>query len=200
MPTGLRQIIALSVLLLSACSTRPTHEPATVDPYSLWQQHQQQLSQLQHWSLKGRISLATDNQASSASVHWQQQSDRYFLRILGPFGQQRITVEGSAVGVTLTDAQGRVMSANNAEELLWRQSGWRLPLQDLQYWILGVPANAQQQFNLNADGQLSSLHSQSWRIDYTRYRQVGEYWLPDKLQLHNPQLRIKLAISEWSVP
>lgn len=201
-PCGLLALAAL--LLLQGCAPSPVRiEPG--DPGLAWEQRRQQLEKIDTWRLKARIGIVAENDSGSASLFWEQHGDEYSLKIVGPFGRGSLIVEGSSGNVTMRTAEGETVAAVSPEELIWRQTGWIIPVSDLQYWILGLPANThpREDYQLDAYGRIAQLDAGQWKVDYLRYQSAEPETgveLPDKIRLQNPRLSIKLAISEWILP
>lgn len=192
-----------ALLLLQGCAPAPVKvEPD--DPTLVWEQRRHKLEKIDSWRLKGRIGIVAENDSGSASLFWEQHGENYSLKIVGPFGRGSLIVEGSQGGVTMRTGEGEIYTAQSPEELIWRHTGWFIPVRDLQYWVLGLPAEARspEDYQLDARGRLIRLDSGSWTVDYFGYQSVGKnagVELPDKLRLDNPQLSIKLAITEWTL-
>ena len=54
--------------------------------------------------------------------------------------------------------------------------------------------------SLDEAGRLRDLKQDGWHVSYERYQVEGNYQLPGKMTLENPQLKVKLVISDWVVP
>src|SRR5690606_22265197 len=128
----------LLVALLSACAT------SRVPPQSaerLWEQRRPVLAELRSWQFKARIGIVTEDDSGSASLRWQQRGNEYSLKITAPFGRGLLAIEGSDAGVIMRDGDGRTASAASPEALIWQQTGWYIPVSELRYWIVGLPAD-----------------------------------------------------------
>jgi outer membrane lipoprotein LolB len=187
------------VLLLSACATQaPLRVPADA---GVWKAHQEAVSALHDWQAYGRIAVRTDEDGWSAGFDWKQTGDDYLIRLRGPFGQGAMELEGNTHGVWLKRAGRPAVFSIHPERLLEQESGWRLPITGLEYWLRGLPdqgSDAQPQ--LDADGRLASLQQSGWQIDYRRYQDVGQYTLPTRLELQRDGLRVKVLVDNWELP
>lgn len=195
--------VLAAVLLLQGCAPAPVKE-VPGDPALAWEQRRHKLEHIDNWQLKARIGIVAENDSGSASLFWEQHGEHYSLKIVGPFGRGSLVVEGSRGAVTMRTGEGEIYTAQSPEELIWRHTGWYIPVSDLQYWVLGLPAEAHSRddYQLDAHGRLARLDAGQWKVDYFRYQPVGTeagVELPDKLRLENPRLSIKLAISEWTL-
>jgi outer membrane lipoprotein LolB len=76
--------------------------------------------------------------------------------------------------------------------------GWRLPLDGLRYWVLGVAAPGSAATpQRDADQHLVRLTQQGWRIDYLGYKRVDGTDLPGKIFLQRDEVEVKLVIDAW---
>ncbi len=213
------------VLLLQAC-TGHIHKVKAPAEFATqlsaverhWLQHSQAVRDLADWHLKGRMGIITDNDSGAVSLNWQQQADAYAIRVTAAFGRVHIMIEGDKDGVSFRNKTQEALSASSPEELIWLQTGWYIPVSDLQYWVLGLPAaptllDAQLQraqdngapilpdnVQLDTAGYLSEVRSKGWHVQYLSYRFVDELqlMLPRKMLLSNGELQIKIAIKDWS--
>jgi len=186
-------------VLLNACATRP---PVTGPaPESAWLQHRASLEALSDWQARGRVAIRRDDDGWNAGFDWQQSGDSYRIRLRGPFGQGGIELHGDRAGVWLQRENEAPVYARSVDRLLQDETGWRLPVQGLRDWLLGLPV-AEQSSVLDWDGQgrLHSLQQDGWSIDYRRYRGVGEQQLPEKLQLQRDQVQVRVVVDEWQLP
>ena len=94
---------------------------------------------IQHWELRGRLAVRADERGGQASLTWKRDAARHSIRLNGPLGRGVVRVTQDETGAQLQDAEQRVFHAADAEELLYRYTGWRLPLTNLNYWVRGVP-------------------------------------------------------------
>ncbi len=183
----------LLVLFLSGCATLP---PATTPPPCPAPPCVR--ATVPDWKLQGRISLIQGEQGWHAGLAWENHADRFRLQVSGPLGQGALQLTGTAQGVTLVDANGKVYVAADAESLLQQVSGWQLPVSGLRYWVRGLPdPDARFEQTLDGQGRVQQLNQSGWNIRYQRFMQVdGAEW-PSKLTLERDDLVLKLVIDQW---
>ncbi|TCK19217.1 outer membrane lipoprotein LolB [Thiogranum longum] len=186
------------LLLLSACATQaPLHQPA--DSGS-WEAHKASVAALRDWQVRGRLAVRTDEEGWSAAFDWKQDDDNYRIRLRGPFGQGAIELEGGDTGVWLKRAGRPAEFSTRPEILLEQQSGWRLPVAGLDYWLRGLPdREGDARTRLDAAGRLASLQQHGWQIEYRDYRDYGGYALPARLDLQRDGVHVKLLVDEWEL-
>ena len=187
------------LMLLQSCGTTAPRLSAQ-DVELRWQQRQQQLSVLPNWRLRGRIGFISERESGSGSLYWEQKGEQYQLRVVAPLGRGSINISGDAAGVQFETDKGEQQYAGDVEQLIWERTGWMIPVQRLRYWVLGLPSDIKdEQYQLDEAGRLASVRSDQWQVQYLRYRNVENLELPAKIIVQGPDLKIKVAVSEWYI-
>ena len=186
----------LLLLCISGCATTPALQ-APVDPVR-YQAHLEKLQAMMAFQLSGRIGVRYDNEGFSGAIRWQHTALEDNILILSPLGQGVARIVRDKAGVTLTTSQQEIYHDIDAESLTQAVLGWRLPLQQLQYWVLGRDAPAlPAQKQWNGDNQLSQLQQGDWQITYSDYQEVRNMALPGKIIIHHQRAEIKLIVNRW---
>ncbi len=183
----------LLILLLSGCASVPPALPPDMDAVLPGDR-----AGITHWQLRGRVSLTRGEQGWHAGLDWQMQDDSYRLQVSGPLGQGAFLLSGNSDAVTLTDSDGNVYAAADAESLLEQATGWQLPVGGLRYWVRGIAApRGTVEVTRDEQGSVRQLVQSGWTITYQRYRDVaGSSW-PAKIRLEREDLVVKLVIDQW---
>ena len=137
-----------------ACAARP------------WEQR---LSDLQHsstWQLDGRAAVALGQQGWQASLDWRQRGEASEVHLAGPFGAGALVLKMTPAGLSLNGAPPSDAVMAQLQDRL----GFELPLDNLRYWLLGIP-DPSSAFELTRNEQDRALHltQAGWSIDYDRY-------------------------------
>src|SRR5690554_1612239 len=192
-----------AALLLSHCALLPG--PAPSAPINQ-QAHEQRLRAIKHWQLQAKVGLRSATQNGSARLNWQQAPGDFKISLSGPLGQGRVELTGNANGVVLTQPDSPTLHAASAEQLLYQQTGWNLPVSLLTDWLLGLPALALPVDDLtrNKNGLLSDLSQAGWQLKYSDYRSVKTVFLPSKIiatrTLEDQQsVRLVIAVYDWHI-
>jgi len=186
--------------VLSGCSHAPliTDEKKAIN-LNLYTQHLKKISTIQQFTLKGRIGLQHTGKGFSGQIEWQHQINRDLLTLYSPFGSQIAIIEKTPQQVTMIDAKGNRLSADDLENLTQKALGWSIPLEGLMDWSLGRPSVATiQQISWDEHGLLRRLSQEDWHIDYQSYVETQSYILPNRLTLRRENLYLKLIIENWS--
>jgi len=188
------------LLLLGTVACTPPPKPS-LTPAQSWPQRQVRLQSLQQWHITGRLAVSAEEEGWQASLDWQQNQQHYLLRILAPLGMGGVHLKGGADGVTLTFDSGQPpLHAARAEDLLQAMFGWSIPVDQLRYWLVGMPApDTQASIQLDQANRLLEMQVDNWQVSYQRYGTYKGYQLPEKLTLKRPGYRLRLVIQEWQI-
>ncbi len=189
------RIVPLLFLLLAGCAATPV-APPVADPQQAWVDHQRRLAGVAAWQLGGRIAIRTEDEGWQAGIDWQQQEQAYLIQLTGPLGQGSLRLEGDGRLVTLSSGDDTLVD-EDAETLLYRQMGWRVPVAALRYWALGLPAPGAAEQELNPQGMLARLHQAGWNIEFRDYTRRGELTLPGRLFISNHSAQVRLVVDRW---
>jgi len=203
-----RAALALALTLLAgACATIP-ERPPVADPDAAWSARRRQLETRAHWALQGRVALRARDEGWQASLVWKRNADRHEIDLSGPLGGGRLRLSQDRNGAQLRDSSSKVVHAADAEQLLLQVTGWRLPFDGLNYWVLGLPApGAVGAPDLDVWGRLKTLHQSGWDIEFLGYEPFDGAELPSKLFIRREQpagvggetLEVRLVIDRWDL-
>ncbi|STX44346.1 molecular chaperone LolB [Legionella donaldsonii] len=152
------------------------------------------------WEISGAMAARNKSKGWSASLNWVQNGPgQYQIRLSGPLGSGTVLVNKKGGVVTLRDGP-KTASSSNADELLRQQTGVRLPVNNLYYWVRGLPApGAVQSAKKDQANHLTLLRQSGYTIEYTQYTTVGKYVLPSQIRLQGNGVFIKVVIRRWRV-
>lgn len=150
------------------------------------------------WELRGAMAAKSKAKAWSASMNWiQQGANSYQIRLMGPLGGGAVLITKSGSMVTIQDG-AKKSSSTNAEELLLKQTGIRLPVNNLYYWVRGLPApGAVQAEKHDQYNHLIQLKQNGYIIDFNQYTSVKGIDLPSAIRLIGKGVMVKVIIKKW---
>jgi len=195
-------LLLLLTTVLTACSS--LHQRETLDfggDATAWKAHRAAVQPIQSWTLQGKIGVRSPAESGSGTMTWLQALDSYDIRISGPLGRGATRLQGNPQGVTLDMAGQPTLQATSAEALLEQQTGWRLPVEHLLWWVRGLPApDSPSRLQLDPQSRLARLAQAGWTVEYSRYQDVGGVHLPQRLQLSANDILLTLVITQWNLP
>jgi len=188
--TLLKLFFLLSALILTACTT--TQKP--MDNAS-WRMQRQKLNSITNWSISGKLAIITPEKKGSARIRWQQHGDDFDLNLTSVIGTRIMEMHKNGQQVLIVDDKGHQYYGTEPEELVYRLTGWQMPVTQLPIWIKGLPGDSD--YDISTDGQLKSIKAQNWQMDYQSYQDVSGWMMPEKITFTGPKTELRLAINEW---
>ena len=193
-------VAALAALgLLAGCKTAPpTTTVSGPGADAPWQQQRAALEKLDRYGLDGRVAVAANGQGFSASLRYQQSPGGSNLALDGPLGIGGLRVVVDGENVEIATSRGEKLDGDAARAELERRLGFALPLGELRWWLLGIPAPGE--VRLDADegsGEIRGFTQSGWNVSIgTRAASLG-YSLPKRLTVEREGARLKLLVERW---
>jgi outer membrane lipoprotein LolB len=178
--------------ILAGCATiRPATAPAQ------WDRRVEDLQRASTWQLDGRAAAALGRQGWQASLDWRQRGGESEAHLSGPFGVGALVLKMTPAGLSLNGAPPSDAVVAQLQERL----GFELPLDNLRYWLLGIPdPNSPFELTRNEQDRARELTQAGWSIAYDRYVPSGGDVLPSRLVLSRGDVRVRIAVDHWEGP
>lgn len=190
--------ILFVALQLTACG--PKIEPPVIakNPELTWAQHQAKMRKVNTWLVKGKSGIISPKKSLTANLLYKKQAKKYLLRLSGPMGQGAVHIIGHPRQVVLQRSDGKKIIATNAHDLLMQEFGWDLPINNLDYWVRGLPAKTVvQNYTLNNYGYLKTLQQENWIVSFSDYQLIKKHAFPTRLTITSPGFKLKLVKLAW---
>lgn len=192
-------LVLILLLSLAGCATVPVQAPEPGTVGSL-EQHAAALAELAAWQMNGRAAISTSDQAGTVAMSWRQEGESYSVELRAPWGAGTVLLDGGPQGVMLRTSKGVQEFASAPRELLWRHTGFDLPIEALQCWLLGLPEpGGAAEFDVDERGLLTGLRQHGWRIRYLNYGEFDGLALPTRLYLTGEAGEVRVAVQGWSL-
>ena len=181
-----------ALLLLAGCAMRPV-TPATSarlpDP-----------AQLTEWSARGRLAVAANGEGGSGTFTWEQTGPQTQLRLRGPLGAGGLDIATDGSTLRVQDATGHAVDGDAARAALEQQLGVALPLTELRYWLLGVPAPGTASTPAPpTESGTGGFDQGGWSIRLEQTTVAHDWVVPQRLSASTASVRVRLIIDEWRV-
>jgi outer membrane lipoprotein LolB len=194
-----RSILCLvaCVALIAGCATLHPKPPPASGAAAPWDERRKDLEQAAHWDLDGRAAVALGQQGWQASLNWRQSGAESDLHLAGPLGVGALTIKVTPAGLSLNGAPPNDAVTGQLQDRL----GFELPLDNLKYWLLGIPdPSAPFDLTRNSQDRAAHLSQAGWSIDYDDYMAERGDLLPKRLVLRRADARVRIAIDRWEAP
>ena len=187
-------LLLVGIAFLTGCAN---FQPRPAFKYTPWKQRQAEIRKNKSWAINGRLSITHNKKRDIASFEWQQNQNNYTINISGPLNLNSVKITGSANQVEFCQSGHACLRAKSAEQLFFNQFGWRLPVSNMRYWILALPAPTKiEATNFDQYGHLVALKQQNWNVWYSDFESVNNVDLPSIIELQNKKFFIKLKIKK----
>jgi outer membrane lipoprotein LolB len=185
--------------LLAGCRTMPAPVPLPGPGADApWLEQRAALEKLERYSLSGRVAVAARGEGFSGALRYQQQPQRSELALDGPLGMggMRVVLEGDALSIT--NSKGERLDDSAARVELEGSLGFQMPIEELRWWLLGIPAPGEA--NVDADavsGEIRSFVQDGWKISIESRSPALGFGLPQRLTATREGARMKLLVDRW---
>lgn len=194
----IRTLFPAFLLLLTACTT-VEEVPDALNTGS-WHTHKADLEDVQHWFVTGRAAINNGTESWHVNLLWLQQGNDYQIRLSGPFGAGQVQLKGNADQVELLTADNERFYSSDIDSLLYERTGVKMPVAELRYWLIGLPApGSKQAADVDKHGRLAHLRQGDWRVRYKRYMPVNGLVLPRKIFADKQELDVRVVIDKWKL-
>mgnify|MGYP001572535648 FL=1 len=182
------------ITLLSGCATT-SYEAINSDEFKF---AKPSLSQLDNWKINAKLGIRTATDAQSMHMLWQQQGEKYQLRLNGPLGFGSAYIVGDSEQAEIQ--KGEQLITANPQQLTMQLTGVPLPITALSWWVKGLVSpnhTSATSIQRAQTGQLKSFNQAGWQISILKNSQTGPYLIPKKIAGRQGDLSFKLIISDW---
>jgi outer membrane lipoprotein LolB len=189
-------IVACAALLAGCATLHPKPAPPGGAAVS-WDARLKDLEQASRWDLDGRAAVALGQQGWQASLNWRQSGAESDLHLAGPLGVGALAIKVTPAGLSLNGAP----PSDSVVAQLQDRLGFELPLDNLRYWLLGIPdPSSPFELTRNAQDRAAHLSQAGWSIDYGDYMAGNGDLLPKRLVLSRGEARVRIAVDRWEAP
>ncbi|MGH8400555.1 MAG: lipoprotein insertase outer membrane protein LolB [Gammaproteobacteria bacterium] len=193
-----RALFVIFGSMLAGCASVPGTAPAGPPDEAAWQSRRTSLTQLDDWTMQGRVGMVNGKDGGSGSMDWQQHGAQLQFDFHGPFGAGALDIRGDADALHVKSSRGDDFITTDPERDFTRLMHVPLPVLSMRYWVIGLPApDAAFDKQVDAGGRLVNLVQSGWHVSYLTYAEFGGHDLPTRLLIQRDAVRIKLAIEEW---
>lgn len=190
-----RLILLVFLLFITGCAQQISTSSV---PNEQWRE---QLSTVKDFNAEGKMAFISPEDRQSANFIWQQLDKDYSLSLNTFIGTNvlKLTQQDQLASVLY---DGKEYQSADAQQLVYQLSGWVLPMDEPQQWLLGNIAAQDAQFDqLQRLTQASwqSPNGLTWQIKYSNYEAYNGVWLPSRISLIQDNIRVKLQINDWQL-
>ena len=104
----------------------------------------------------------------------------------------------SSEGLSVTNSRGQQLDGAAAREEIEARLGFELPLANLRWWLLGIPAPGEARLDQDAvTGELRGFEQGGWNVRIEERMPALGFALPRRLVVARAGARLKLLAQSW---
>jgi len=77
-------------------------------------------------------------------------------------------------------------TSENPDLLFFELTGMNIPIEELSRWMTGAARS-------------TDFLNQGWQIIYDDYEVVGDYYLPNRIDIEKESTSMRIAVADWSL-
>jgi outer membrane lipoprotein LolB len=102
-------------------------------------------------------------------------------------------------GVVTIQEGGKTSSSSQAQTLLRARTGVNLPVENLYYWVRGIPAPGAKSVQKDQHHRITELQQAGFLIRYGAYASIKGQILPTHIQVQGQGVFLKLVVKQWKI-
>lgn len=182
-------------ILLAGCAGSRSRPPESQE-WHAQQQRESALAAASHWGLSGRIAVSDGRDGGSGQIEWRQSGEEFEIEIRAPVSRRTWRLKGSPRGAVLEGLDGGPRSGADAETLLQREVGWRVPFDDLRAWARGMRGAGGAQLEFDPQQRPALLRQHGWTVQYRGWDDSAPP-LPRRVFAAKGERRVRLVVQRW---
>ena len=166
-----------------------------------WAEQRALIEQSNNWQLRGRVNVRYQNESHTPRIQWQQQEDKYIIRLWGTFNAGNTIITGEPNLVKM-EHDGKIVTATSPESLILENLGYELPVSHLEFWVRSLPfPNSDSELEFNDLNNVSVIKQDGWEISYPEVRQFDGITLPRRVEITRTanDIRLRFVGLSWIV-
>lgn len=180
-------VIAVLIVFVSGCA-----KPPVLSDVGYIRAERQHLYGLGNWEFQGRFAVRDARDSWSANINWRHQKNADRLKLSGPLGQGAVEIVLTDGHIVIDRGEGDLESSDDPDVLIRQHLGVFVPVESLQYWVLGLP-HPDNHFMEIKEGFIQS----GWSVSIPMLMQADDQLMPHKLVVANNETKLKLIIDQW---
>jgi len=188
----------LIIILTESCAVNKNN---TTQNQNFKEDHFNQLGSLNHWVVEGKVGYRDSEGGGSAWVSWSQSKEKFEIELSGPFGINKTRIKGSFNHAELQPEDYNITVSQHSDIYQKKSIMLETQIKHLQFWIKGMssPSLTNIKSRYNDDGTLASLKQAGWRLDFSDYKSIGKFKLPNKIKGKEGVYEFNLSIKKWLI-
>ena len=148
------------------------------------------------YAVSGKAVIRSPQGGQRLNFRWQQAQGEYRISVWGALGVGRVQLSGTEQALSVSgDIRGPVTGP--AAQMMEQYLGWSVPLEAMNSWLRGQPANTLAQDLIATDdrGRVTSVKQAAWQIEFSQHELVDEQWRPKRLDITTAAVSVRVVLA-----
>lgn len=192
--------VILVVVSMAACA--PVRIKGNARTLGTQAAREKALAGKDHWTLRAHMGVSDGQHGGSGTLIWIQNGEHFSFTVRAPITGRSFRLTGGPDGAVLKGLDRGPVHGPNAQVLLARVLGWRVPIKPLHDWVRGLRAGGAASdavLRFGHDGLPSLLKQDGWTVQYRDWFTNIDPALPSKVYAAHGNYHVRLSIRSWSL-
>lgn len=195
----MKKVIFVLLINLSILLTGCTNLAQKKESHINYKQRSVYLVNQVNWKLQGRIGFSGENQRGSANLIWTQAKDSYNMKIIAPVGSKKVLIKGDNNHINIRSSNGESVNSDNPTKAIYDNLGWLFPIDNLPFWIKGIPNPNQESKWLEPEKNKYSFSQAKWTVSFSLSDKENQNSLPELIIIENKESKVKVSVNKWDI-
>ncbi len=196
-PRAAAVFCAAIVVMLGGCRTAPPRVVVGPGAEAPWPEQRAGLEKLDRSGRNGRVAVVATGDGFTASLRYAQQGREANFSLDGPLGLGGLRVEFDDRDLAIATSRGERLDGPEARAELERRLGFELPLAELRWWLLGIPAPGDAAVDSQDSGEIRGFTQNGWQVSIDARAPGLGFALPRRITAQRDGARMKLLVERW---
>lgn len=147
----------------------------------------------------GRFSVSSEEisgkqNAVQGGFVWLDSGHDLSLDLSNPVGSIIARVNINKQGASLSQSDGTVLYADNADELITQAVGSNIPVSNLRNWMKGVVSNDATVSQYDDNKNITKFSEEGWHVSLNRYDEKGPKLLRMQRNEQGTKINVRLVV------
>jgi outer membrane lipoprotein LolB len=144
------------------------------------------------------LAIGDGKDGGSGRLSWVQKGSESQLAFRGAMGKGAWQLDADNSGARIKLANGEVHTAESVNQLVMSQVGWQVPVDALSWWVKGLAQpDDWEERELDENGLLTHVQQSGWNVEFSKYKQQEDIWMPSRLTARRDEYSIKMVVRQW---
>jgi outer membrane lipoprotein LolB len=191
----MKNIFRITIFLLFVTSCTSTPPVPEQQAEKMKQERDKLLLGIDNWKLNATLSLTTKKEKQSLNLIWIQDQENQNI-YLSSFGTMVLSFTADKTKAYATTKDGKKVTAKTAKELVYKMTGFSIPIKKLQHWMF-ARVFQNDKYSFDKDGFIKKIKDDKAQVFFSDYEMVDNVIMPMYIRFVSYDMSITFDIDKW---